>query len=159
MKRTFPNRLLLAPKSSYSAPKQVEAELQGVAASEPAQVILKLLGVGAVAFLPPRILSQTRHSVAEGHVQNAVDVRQVRRQAHQPEILHHLQTVLRGAQAQVVVDRIVVQAESPAKFVQQVGTERVGVGNRGGAVVALLPALPDGRQVAFPDAVVSRDQV
>src|SRR5262249_21708804 len=33
-------------------------------------------------------------------------------------------------------------------------TKPVIVGNRGRAVVALLPALPDGRKVALPDAIV-----
>ena len=76
-------------------PDQLEAELQIVPALKPAQVVLEFLGVGPVPLLSPRILVQARHTVAEGQSENAVDVRKIRGQANQPEILHQLETMLR----------------------------------------------------------------
>src|SRR5437870_11698075 len=133
---------------------QVESELHVVPAPEPAHMVLDFPGMGTVALLPPGKLVEPRDSVAEAHIQNAVDVRQTRGQADQPQLVHYVKTMLCRTQAEVVVNRIVVQAEPPTELVEQVRAERVRVRDGGGAVVALLPALPDGREIAFPGPVV-----
>ena len=75
-------------------PKDVEPDLDGVAAAEPAHVILKLFGVGSIALVPPRVLIQTCHSVAECHVQDSVNVRQVRSEPDQAKLVYYFETVL-----------------------------------------------------------------
>ena len=104
----------------------VDSEFQGVLAREPAQPVLQLLAVGSVALSRPGELRQPRNAVAESDVQNAVDVRQVGRQAHQAQGLHDVQPVLGRALAEIEVDGIVVQAHPVAELVQQRWPERVG---------------------------------
>ena len=118
--------------------------------------------MGSVAFLSPRILVQACDSPRKGQPENSVDIRQIRGQADQAELVHQIQPMLSGSPGKVVVDGIVVQAHAIAEFIDQIRPKGVGVGYSGGPVVALLPALPDGRECScgaavFPGAAVPAD--